>query len=252
MAGDRLVAAMTRRDVYVLLDQMSGTPVAANTMLAILRTLLEFGVPRGFCDINPAAGVRKLKVEDRGHSPWPERGYTYVIQYAPVLLQRMAFLGRASGQRISDLIRMRPVDLVDDGIHVRIGKLRDRPHFVPLTAAQMAEIRSWGVRDLEFLLSGDGRRRSADAANRVWNRWRASVAAAPIRDLKLTIHGLRATKIADLRSAGTEDGAIADELGMSVKMVSRYLRFADKAASARASRDRRERKKAEFENSGGV
>ena len=68
----------------------------------------------------------------------------------------------------------------------------------------------------------------------------------------MTVHGLRATAIHDRRSAGTEDGAIADEIGMSVKMVSRYLRFADKAASARASRDRRERKKAGFENSGGV
>src|SRR5579863_3670174 len=45
--GDRLVAAMTRRDIYALLDQMSATPVAANYMLAVLRTLLEFGVPRG-------------------------------------------------------------------------------------------------------------------------------------------------------------------------------------------------------------
>ena len=67
--------------------------------------------------------------------------------------------------------------------------------------------------------------------------------ADPRSDL---IHGLRATKIADLRLEGTEDGAIADELGMSVKMVSRHLRFADKVASARASRDRRERKAAEF------
>jgi hypothetical protein len=51
---------------------------------------------------------------------------------------------------------------------------------------------------------------------------------------------LSAVNAIDHRSAGTEDGAIADEIGMSVKMVSRYLRFADKAASARASRDRRE------------
>lgn len=55
-----------------------------------------------------------------------------------------------------------------------------------------------------------------------------------------TLHGLRATAVADRRAAGTEDGAIADEIGMSSKMVSRYVRFADKAASARASRDRRE------------
>jgi hypothetical protein len=65
----------------------------------------------------------------------------------------------------------------------------------------------------------------------------------------MSIHGLRGTKINDLRLAGTEDGAIADELGMSVAMVSRCLRFADKAASARASRDRREQKMAGFVNS---
>jgi integrase len=250
-AGDRQVAAMTRRDIYTLLDQMSGTPVAANTMLAVLRTLLEWGIPRGYRDDNPATGVKKLRTEDRGHSPWPERGYAYVMQQAPLILRRMAFLGRATGQRISDLVKMRPVDLVEDGINVRIGKLRDRLHFVPLTAEQMTEIRSWSVRDLEFLVSGgDGRRRSADAVNRIWNTWRAHT--LPIRDLRMTIHGLRATAILDRRSAGAADGAIADEIGMSAKMVSRYLRFADKAASARASRDRRERNKAEFENSGGV
>ena len=64
----------------------------------------------------------------------------------------------------------------------------------------------------------------------------------------MTIHGLRATKIDDLRRAGTEDGAIADEIGMHPKMVARYLRFADKAASARASRDRRERKRVKSVN----
>jgi integrase len=242
---------MTRRDIYALLDQMSGTPVAGNIMLAVLRTIIEWGIPRGYRDDNPATGIKKLRVEDRGHSPWPERGYTYVMQHAPVILRRMAFLGRATGQRISDLVKMRPADLADDGINIRIGKLRDKPHFVPLTAAQMAEIRSWSVRDLEFLVSSDdGRRRTADAVNRIWNTWRAR--ALPIRDLRMTIHGLRATAILDRRSAGTADGAIADEIGMSVKMVSRYLRFADKAASARASRDRRERKMSEFENSGGI
>ena len=49
--------------------------------------------------------------------------------------------------------------------------------------------------------------------------------------MKMTIYGRRATAIHDRRRAGTEDGAIADEIGMSVKMVSRYLRFADKTAS---------------------
>jgi integrase len=242
---------MTRRDIYALLDQMSATPFAANYMLAVLRTLLEFGVPRGYREDNPAIGVKRLKVEDNGHAPWPEEGYGFVMQHAPQHLRRMAFLGRATGQRISDLVKMRPVDLAADGINVRISKLRDKPHFVPLTGAQMTEIKSWGVRDLECFLATPktGRRFTKRYLDHAWRKWRVLDEVAPIRDLQMSIHGLRATKIDDLRRAGTEDGAIADEIGISVKMISRYLRFADKAASARASRDRRERKMAEFENS---
>jgi integrase len=251
--GDRPVAAMTRRDIYGLLDQMSATPFAANYMLAVLRTILEFGVPRGYRNDNPAIGVKRLKVEDKGHAPWPEAGYAFVMERAPVHLRRMAFLGKATGQRVSDLVKMRPADLADDGINVRISKLRGKPQFVPLTAEQMTEIKSWGVCDLECFIATPGGRRFAETyLNRMWREWRASDEAIPIRNLRMSIQGLRATKINDLRSVGTEDGAIADEIGISVKMISRYLRFADKAASARASRDRRERKKAEFENFGRV
>jgi integrase len=119
-----------------------------------------------------------------------------------------------------DLVRMRPVALEHDGINVWIGKLGDKKHFVTLNAAQMAEIRSWGVS--------------------LWDQWRRTKAAAPIGNLDITIHGLRATAVVDRRLAGTEDDGIASELGMSVQMVTRYARFADKAALARASRDRRE------------
>jgi hypothetical protein len=41
---------------------------------------------------------------------------------------------------------------------------------------------------------------------------------------------LRATAVVDRRLRGTEDNGIAADLGMSVQMVSRYARFADKAA----------------------
>jgi integrase len=248
--GDRLVAAMTRHNIYALMDRMRSTPVAANYMLSVLRSLLEFGVKRGYRSDNPAIGVERVKVDESGHSPWPEAGYAFVMEHAPTHLRRMAFLGRACGQRVSDLVKMRPVDLAEDGINLRIGKLRDKAHMVPLTKAQMAEIRSWGVRDLAFFIAtpATGKRCTDRYLNHLWNEWRASPEAAPIRDMKMTIDGLRATAINDRRLIGTEDGAIADELGMSVNMVHRYLRFADKIASARASRDRRERRMIEYAN----
>ncbi|MGC2075074.1 MAG: tyrosine-type recombinase/integrase, partial [Xanthobacteraceae bacterium] len=193
-------------------------------------------------------GVKRIEAKDSGHKPWPEEVYSHVMEQAPSNIRRMAFLGRATGQRVSDLIKMRPADLLADGIHVRITKLGDKPHFVPLTASQMQEIRSWGVQDLDlFITTPAGKRLSANYLNKLWSQWRDGASVHGMSEA--SIHGLRATKINDLRSSGVEDGAIADEIGMSVAMVSRYLRFADKAARARASRDRREQRAAGFENS---
>ena len=101
------------------------------------------------------------------------------------------------------------------------------------------------MRDLDFFITTPaGRRCSATYMNTLWNNWRDSPDAEPLRDLKIRW----CATVNDLRGAGTEDGAIADEIGMSSKMVARYLRFADKAASARASRDRREQRRIEFVN----
>jgi hypothetical protein len=116
-------------------------------------------------------------------------------------------------------------------------------HFVPLTKGQITEIRSWGVTDLDlFLKATVGHQYTADHLNTRWNRWRDSDEANPVENLKMTIHGPRATAVCDRRLAGIEDGAIAGERGMSVQMVARYARFAGKAASARANCDRRERR----------
>lgn len=243
IAGDRLVAEMTRADVYQLRDLMSKTPVAANQMVSVLRTLVEWSIPRHWRTDNPALKIKQLKHDEDGASPWPDEAYQFVLGHAPEDLRRMAFLGRACGQRREDLIALRGVNLLADGIKLSISKLRDRPHFVPLLKSQVAEIRSWCVKDLDFFLkSPSGNPYTGNGLNNRWNRWRKSEEAKPIADAKMTIHGLRATAVCDRRAVGTEDGAIADELGMSTQMVSRYARYADKARSARASRDRRESK----------
>jgi hypothetical protein len=244
--ANQLVADLTRADIYQMRDRMAATPVAANHMIAVLRTLLEWSIPRGYRTDNPAMGIKKLKSDEGGAEPWPEDAYLFVLQHAPEDLRRMAFLGRACGQRREDLVAFRGANLTSDGVRLSISKLRGKTHFVPLTKPQIAEIRSWGVGELDFFLkSPTGNPYTGDGLNSRWNRWRDSDEAKPIEGVKMTIHGLRATAVCDRREAGTEDGAIADELGMSVQMVSRYARFADKARSARASRDRREARKAQ-------
>ena len=130
---------------------------------------------------------------------------------------------------------MRPADRRDIGIDVLVGKRRDKPHWVPLTASFIAEIDGWGAPVMTpYLLSTAGRRYTGDHLNSRWNRWRSSPAAEPIRDVELTIHGLRATAVVDRRLLGLTHQDIAAQLCMSLQMVMRYSRFADQEALARA------------------
>jgi hypothetical protein len=59
-AGDKLVCDLSRLDCYQLRDAMAATPVAANHMLSVLRTLIEWGIPRGYRPDNPVIGIKKL------------------------------------------------------------------------------------------------------------------------------------------------------------------------------------------------
>ena len=52
-------------------DAQKATPVMANQMLAVGRTLLDWAIPLGLADANPFDKVKALDVPDRGHVPWP-------------------------------------------------------------------------------------------------------------------------------------------------------------------------------------
>lgn len=239
--GDLPVIEFTRTGAYAHRDAMAGTPIAANQMISVLRSFLAWCLKRGHVEHNIGMDIERLTIEDKGTRPWPEHAYRFVLAHAPDDLKRMAILGRATGQRRSDLVRMRPVDRHEQGIRLKIGKLRDRKHWVPLMRTAEAEIDSWNVAPMvQYLTSPAGRPYSGDHINSRWNRWRQSETAKPIADIELTIHGLRATAVLDRRRAGLTHQEIAAQLGMSLQMVMHYTRFADQEELAKAGMHRLE------------
>jgi hypothetical protein len=103
--GPSPVATVTARDIYAFRDMYSDTPVMANRLVVVLRTLIAFGVPRGYIDRNPATEVVPLPLVDVENArPWPEDAFKCVLETAPEYISRAAFLGRACGQRRSDLV----------------------------------------------------------------------------------------------------------------------------------------------------
>lgn len=239
VASEMLVADMGVHHIYQMRDAMASIPQSANKFLQVLDALFKWSIKRAYRQDNPAKEIDRLKPKTDGTHPWPDEAYDYVQARAPEELRRLAFIGRATGQREADLIKMAIGDVVPDGIRLEISKLRDKPHFVPLLREEIAAIRRWSIHESGLLLTtARGTPFTEMAIRSHWKRWRQ--AQPELAGQKLTIHGLRATAICDRRLAGATEGEIAADIGISVGQIESYTRHIDKKRVARASRDKRE------------
>lgn len=147
--GNAIAKSVTRREINQLLDfkMDSGSPVAANRLLAVLSKLFGWAVERGELDESPCKGIRKPAKElsrDRVlqqpeiFSLWYELDTGKNIGMSPVTrcaLQVMLL----TGQRKGEVLRMRweNLDQQADGWVWSIppaNTKNGKPHRVPLVA----------------------------------------------------------------------------------------------------------------------
>jgi hypothetical protein len=204
-----------------------------------LRTLIAFGIPRGYIDRNPAAEVVPLSLVDVEHArPWPDDAFKHVIANAPEHIRRAAFLGRATGQRRSDLVRFGRKHRRADGLQIKVGKLRDKDHFIPLKDSELAEIDSWSCSDTgPWITNAAGRPMSAQALSNALDRFLDDV--PELKGLNLKPHGLRAMAVGDRRIDGLSHQEISAQLCMSIGMVMRFSKNIDQERLAREANKKR-------------
>ena len=233
------VSSVTAREIYALRELYTDTPSLANQLVKMLRTLIGFGIPRGYIDRNPAADVKPLSLVDvKNARPWPEEAFERIVETAPESIRRFAFLGRATGQRRSDLVLYGRKNRRADGLQVKIGKLRDRDHFIPLKESELAEIDSWSCSD-----TGPWITNAADkpmTGNALSFALDAFLADAPeLSEFRLKPHGLRAMAVCDRRLDGLSHQEISAQLCMSLPMVMRYSKHIDQERLVREANKRR-------------
>lgn len=241
--GELAVADMSVAGIYSLRAQFEATPVAANHLVAVLSTLLKWGLQHGFGRNNPCRDIIPIEIRDEENAkPWPEEIWRFVVANAPLDVRRAAFLGRACGQRRADLVKFGPHNRKDDGLAIRIGKLRDKLHVIPLTKAQLDELDSWTKADGKdigpWIISPIDRTMSGDALGAALDRYLERT--PELKAVKLNWHGLRAMAAIDRKMAGAEHRAIGASLRMSLSTVERYIRHIDELQLARGVRDRLE------------
>jgi integrase len=174
-----------------------------------------------------------------GHVPWAEEQVALAEREARPHLARIITLASNTGQRGSDIVKMRWSDIEEYegrlGINV-IQKKTKRHIWVPMTETLVATIRTWERRPTFLALKEDGQPWTREQLSNQWERERDTRAAlAPLKEAGLVLHGLRATAVVRLRRAGASTGQIADMVGMSEPMVNRYCRFSTQRRNAIAA-----------------
>lgn len=184
------VADLTPLVVQTARDVRKDTPVMANQMLAVGRTVWDWAIPYDLAKVNPFDKVRDLAIPDRGHVPWPEWVSDFVFAHAWPDLKRMAQLGTMTCQRGSDLIRMGPEHRDRNGIWCRPLKTRRRRRafHIPLATTDALELDRWAEAPITFansrwkrpiarfradlyLYSPKGAAYTTDGLRARWRRW---------------------------------------------------------------------------------
>lgn len=233
--GDLDPAAMTVAGIMEMQDSFSDRPSMGNMVLIQLRALMKLAVQKGWRHDNPAREIDKFEEDPDGAQPLSADAWQALMSdAAPDDLRRFAVLGRATGQRISDLIRMTPAGREQEGLNCRIKKLGDKQHWCILNPAELTTIDGWKqFKGAAYVMQANARRHNTNSMRDVWNEFAATEAGAALRGF--TPHDLRATKVCDERVTGKSHQRIAAIVGMSVEMVMKYSRHIDQKAAARGT-----------------
>lgn len=236
------VADLTVPGITTLRDAMAAsTPSAANMMLKVLKAFLSWAYDKGMIGTNLARGVRSAKVQIRKTTPWPENVWQAAYENGPEDVSRLAFLGRKSGQRISDMVRMGPANLDGDKLRFTIKKRRMIPHVVTLMPEDAAVIRSWKT---HWFVRHSGEKHNEESLRQALYAWLGEDEEAS----EIKPHGLRALAVCDARFDGITHQQIATLFGMSIAMVQSYSALIDKELQNDETQGARAKNKRKTEN----
>ena len=241
--GDNPVTKLERKHILRWRDSKVDKPGAANKELRVLKTLLRFGVDRGYRKDNPAAGIRELK-GGRFRSWTDDELLTFEGRWEIGTIQRTGYaLALYTAQRRADLCKMKWSHIVGQAIHLRQSKTGTDMaiHLHPELITVLAAVRPGS--DSTILVGKRG-----NAFNPVtFGHIMADAIEKAGLPTDCVLHGLRKAAARLVAETGGKVSAMTGHL--SPKMAEEYARDASqkrmsKDAVVAWSRDGKKRKRA--------
>lgn len=228
------------------LDGLAERPGKQVSALAALRALEKWALVRDLLP-NPITLGCEAEGTTGGHIPWSDEHISLALSAVTDEIARAIVLASNTGQRCSDLIKMRWTDIETDegqpGINVT-QKKTGNVIWIPMTQVLIATMATWERRPGFILLKPDGSPWYGEQLGHAWRYQRdtrpaleplRNVTAAGISEKGLVLHGLRGTACVRLLRRGANTRQIADMVGMSEPMVARYTRFSKQRENATAA-----------------
>lgn len=214
------------------LDGLSDFPGKQEIAKTALKAVEKFALVRDLMPYPFTTGVQTIG-SDGGHEPWTDEEVETAIREARPDIARAISLAINTGQRGSDIVKMRWSDIIEQdgrkGINITQQKT-GKQLCIPLTHHFAEQIAEWEKRPPFFLvLAPDGRQFTRNRLSHDWTKERdTNPQLAAHKGRKLVLHGLRATAVVRFRRAGWSELEISSMVGMSEPMVTRYCRKANK------------------------
>ncbi|MFG1241919.1 tyrosine-type recombinase/integrase [Xanthobacter sp. V7C-4] len=224
--GEKRVAMLQREHVARLISKKADTPAAANNLLRMLRTLMQFAVDQGWRKDDPTFGVKPIRTKSEGFYTWTEQDIAKFEEHHPAGKRaRLAFaLLLYTAQRRGDVVRM-------GRQHIRNGVLTIRQEKtgtlveLPVLPELQAIIDATPNEHMTFLVTEHGKPFTSAGFGNLFRDWcrQAGVPEA------CSAHGLRKAASRRLAEAGCTAHEIMAITGhKTLKEVTRYTAAVDR------------------------
>ena len=227
--GTTPAAQMRASMIRGVVDGLSDRPGAANNFLGTLRAVSSWAVVRDHLTASITEGIEPY-ASTGGHKPWTDLQIAAAHQHLTGHVRRGVMLMIYTGQRGSDIVRLGWTHIDENGFRLAQQKT-GREVWCPIVAELAAEMAGWEKLPGPFVRQASGRPFTRKLFSKHFDAQRGTIPA--LKDV--TLHGLRATSVVRLRRAGLSTAQIQDVIGMSMAMIERYARFADRKISGQAA-----------------
>lgn len=208
------------KHVAAIKVKYASTPFYANRMVSVLRSVFAHALEWQLVEANPCIGVLRHAEPKRGRY-LTDAEFSAIRAVAGPRLQAIMDLCYLTGQRISDVLKIRLSDLTPEGIAFKQGKTgakllvawNDDLRAVVANAEKLGKIRH-----LTLLHNRKGKAPDYSTVKIQWDEARTK---AGVKDAR--IHDIRAKALTDAKRQGADAQVLAGHT--DARMTARYIRL---------------------------